>query len=101
MNQFVADKTKEIADLCQRFGVERLELFGSAASDHFDRDRSDVDFLVRFHPKESANWDDYFGLQFAFEELFQRPVDLVEEAAVENPFFWAAIERSRQVIYAA
>ena len=38
----------EIAQLCARFGVHRLELFGSAATGAFDPARSDVDFLVEF-----------------------------------------------------
>ena len=101
MTPLIANNTRDIAKLCERFRVARLELFGSAATDQFQEETSDVDFLVQFGSDSSSNWDDYFGLKFAFEELFHRSVDLVEESAVENPYFWRSIERTRQVIYAA
>src|SRR5260370_19592310 len=34
--------------LCQRFGVRRLDLFGSAVTGRFDPARGDIDFLVEF-----------------------------------------------------
>ncbi len=101
MTPVVAEKKADIQKLCERFGVERLELFGSATSDHFDPSRSDVDFLVRFQPQRTYGWSDYFGLQFALEDLFSRRIDLVDEPAVKNPYFWKSIESNREVIYAA
>ena len=48
----------EIPDLCRRFGVARLELFGSAASGAFDPQRSDLDFLVEFDADGSGLFED-------------------------------------------
>ena len=102
MTPVVAEKRADIQKLCEQFGVERLELFGSAASDRFDPLRSDVDFLVRFQPRPiQGSADAYFGLLFSLEDLFSRHIDLVEEQAVENPYFFRAIEPSREMIYAA
>ena len=39
---------EELRELCHRFHVRRLDLFGSAAGDHFDPARRDLDFLVEF-----------------------------------------------------
>ncbi len=39
-----------IARACERHGVLRLRVFGSALTDRFDPARSDVDFLVDFRP---------------------------------------------------
>ena len=101
MTPVVAEKKADIQMLCERFGVERLELFGSATSDRFDPSRSDVDFLVRFRPRPIEGCaDDYFGMLFSLEDLFLRHVDLVEEKAVENPYFFQAVEPSREMIYA-
>ncbi|MEK7358183.1 MAG: nucleotidyltransferase domain-containing protein, partial [Bdellovibrionota bacterium] len=68
-----------ISELCTRYGVARLELFGSAAEDRFDAERSDLDFLVEFMPDhELGPWlRHYFDLKEGLEDLFGRSVDLV------------------------
>ncbi len=93
---------EELRALCRRFHVRRLDLFGSAARGDFDPERSDIDFLVAFdrgapqHP-----FDAYFGFKEALEELFRRPVDLVEAGAVRNPYLKASIEGSREPVFEA
>ena len=93
----------EIAELCRRYGVARLEVFGSAArSDDFDPARSDVDFLVAFAEEAShAPLEQVFGLARELKAVLRRPVDLVEAGAVRNPYLRDSIERSRRVVYAA
>jgi predicted nucleotidyltransferase len=89
----------EIALLCRRLGVRRLEVFGSAArGDDFDADTSDADFLVEFEPHSPLQ--QFFGLADALERLVGRRVDLVEKGAIRNPFILASIERSHEVVYA-
>ena len=99
----IQNKQQEISDLCRRFHVQRLELFGSAAGDRFDPSRSDLDFLVLFEsgalPGEYA--DRYFGLLEGLEDLFGRRVDLVELEAIRNPYFYEVIQSSRTLLYAA
>lgn len=91
-----------IAELCRRFQVVRLDLFGSAAEVTFDPHRSDIDLLVEFGPVVVGKYADaWFGLHDALEALFQRPVDLVSDSAIRNPYFRAAVERTRQPLYAA
>ena len=51
MISLIENKRTVLTDLCRRFGVRRLELFGSAATDAFDPSRSDLDFLVEFLPE--------------------------------------------------
>lgn len=45
-----------MAELCQLFGVARLAVLGSAVTDRFDPDRSDVDFLVEFRDEARASF---------------------------------------------
>jgi hypothetical protein len=101
MIALVAQKKRELANLCQRFKVERLDLFGSAADGSFKSDTSDLDFLVRFtNPEPTGDYADrYLDLADAMERLFQRPVDLVTEQSVRNPYFRRVVEASRQLIY--
>jgi uncharacterized protein len=98
----VMARRAQVARLCERFGVSRLELFGSATGGRFDPERSDLDFLVVFsamEPREYARC--YFGLLGELQRLFGKPVDLVELEAQENPYFLAAIQPTRELLYAA
>jgi len=101
MLPLIETKRAEIAELCRRYHVRRLEVFGSAArGEDFDPARSDMDFLVEFDPAAKVSlFDTYFPLKEALETLFGRPVDLVEDGAVENPYLRAHIEQSREPVY--
>jgi uncharacterized protein len=102
MNTLVAERRGDIEELCRRYRVRQLELFGSAVGDRFDPQTSDLDFLVEFEglpPAEHARC--YFGLLFALTDLFGRDVDLVEAGAIRNPYFLRAIAKGRVPLYAA
>lgn len=91
-----------LSALCRRFGVRRLDLFGSAATGRFDPDRSDLDFLVAFDeplPPPSAYADAFFGLREGLEALFGRPVDLLTEPALENPYLRRRVEGERRPLF--
>jgi len=80
----IAEKREALAELCRRYGVERLEVFGSAArGTDFDRDRSDADFLVTFTPSARNDLAAFADLKEALERLLGRRVDLVEREAIE------------------
>jgi uncharacterized protein len=102
MDPTIAEHCDEIAELCRRFRVQRLELFGSAAKGNFISSLSDVDFLVEFESLPvGKHADTYFGLLEALEALFNRSVDLVMVRAIRNRYFLEAIEDSRMLLYAA
>ena len=103
MHAAIAEKQKELAELCRRYGVARLEVFGSAARGaDFDPLISDADFLVEFSPDSGlAPFDQYFDLAEALRHALGRPVDLVESGTVHNPYLRAAIDRSRELVYAS
>jgi hypothetical protein len=102
MHPLVVSKQQQVAALCRSRGVRRLELFGSAARDDFDAARSDLDFFVDLGDDPTVSpLDAYFGLKDDLETLFNRPVDLVSDGAVRNPYVMASIQRDRQLLYAA
>jgi predicted nucleotidyltransferase len=68
-------------EISDRFAIEHLGLFGSAARDEL-RDDSDVDVLVSFRGR--ATFDGYMGLKSYLEELFGRKVDLVTEKGLKR-----------------
>lgn len=103
MIEEIARHRNELAALCRRFGVRRLDLFGSAARGDFDPGRSDLDFLVEFDPAhpDALSLAAYFGFKEALEALFGRPVDLVEPGALRNPYLKESIYSSTEPVFAA
>ena len=102
MHSMIQDRHDALVDLCRRFHVRRLEVFGSATTDRFDPEQSDLDFLVDLgDPPDTNRADQYFGLLFALEELFGRPIDLVCSGAIRNRFFREVLDRTKVTVYAA
>lgn len=102
MQPIIETRRAEVAGLCRRFHVRRLEVFGSATTERFNPVTSDLDFLVEFEPMAPESYaDDYFGLLEALEGLFGKPIDLVSVRAIRNPYFAAGVDATRQTIYAA
>ena len=89
-----------VSELCRRFHVRRLDIFGSAAEGRFDPDRSDLDFLVSFEEPVTYDYADaYFGLLESLGALFGRKIDLITERSIENPYLRSEILAHRQLLY--
>jgi uncharacterized protein len=102
MHPAIAQHQSGISAICQRYRIQRLEVFGSAArADDFDPASSDADFLVEFAPGVQPGLDTFYGAKAALEALLGRDVDLVEPDAVRNPYVLASINSHREAIYAA
>jgi len=90
---------QDLQSLCKKHKVDKLYLFGSATNESFT-ESSDLDFLVRFHKIELAQ---YFGNYMTFKEklkkLFKREIDLVEEQALKNPILINAINQNKELLY--
>jgi predicted nucleotidyltransferase len=86
--------------LCRQNKVKSLYVFGSVLTGRFNND-SDIDMVVDIdstNPLESA--DNSFNLKFALQDLFNRPVDLLENKAIRNDYLRREIDNSKQLIYA-
>jgi hypothetical protein len=91
---------KQINEICRRYRVERLELFGSAASGKFDKASSDLDFIVQFTDADTPGIARrYFGLAEDLEQLFDRSVDLLTDRPFQNPYFAQAVAETREILY--
>ena len=101
MHSLIQEKQPAIAELCRRYGVQRLEVFGSAArGTDFDPATSDADFLVEFSVESGPpSLKIFFGLQSDLSQLLGRDVDLAEPAALRNPYVRASVNRTRELIY--
>ncbi|MCO5221417.1 MAG: nucleotidyltransferase domain-containing protein [Thermomicrobiales bacterium] len=89
-----------ISTLCQRYGVEKLDVFGSAATGAFDPERSDIDLIVTFADESPGLARRFVDFAEALESLFGRRVDLLIDKPFKNPYFRSSISRSRVTIYA-
>lgn len=102
MNSARTEHQAELEALCRRYGVRRLELFGSAAKESERLRGNDLDFLVEFDPlPPGGHANSYFGLLESLEALYGVPVDLVVASAIRNPFFRQSVERTKTLLYAA
>jgi uncharacterized protein len=102
MQDFITAKKDQIAELCRLRQVERLAIFGSAVRDDFDPTRSDVDVLVAFRPTDPfeivRNMD---SLHHDLVTLFDRPVHLIREGVIKNPYRLRSINHDKVSLYAA
>src|SRR5690606_882405 len=74
-----------IAQLCIKYGVIELAVFGSVLRDDFDPTRSDVDFLVRFIDNDAGDWGHkYVDMEEELDELLGRKVDVVSWRGIEQ-----------------
>ena len=95
----ITDNHAAITALCQRYGVVRLELFGSAAKGTFNPETSDLDFVVDLGVYGPGVTKRYLRLAESLEALFGRPVDLLTVPSIRSQYFIKELEASRQVLY--
>lgn len=90
-----------IIELCKKFHVRRLWVFGSILTPRFN-DKSDVDFCVDFDWDSISLMDaadNFFDFQYALEDVFGRKVDLTDDSSVRNPYFREELNEKRRLIY--
>jgi predicted nucleotidyltransferase len=91
------EQLEPLRSLCLRHGVLRLEVFGSAASGSFDPAHSDLDFIVQMQGEREPGYAQRFcRLAQDLEALYQRPVDLLTERMIRNPYFKEEVQRTRR-----
>jgi uncharacterized protein len=90
---------ERIAAFCEKHGVKRLSLFGSALRDDFGPD-SDVDILVEFHPGRTPGMFGYGQMILELREIIGREVDLRTPNDL-SPYFRAHVLREARPLHAA
>lgn len=102
MIALVDNRKKEIADICRKLAVRRLDVFGSAVGERFDAARSDIDFVVEFADHSQPGiLDRYLALADGLEALLHRQVDLVTVESIRNPYFRQVVDSTREAVYAS
>jgi len=99
MNRLIIDNMDKVNVLCKLHNVKALFVFGSVCTDEFN-DKSDIDLLISFLPMDYGDYaDNYFELVDKFENIFRRPVDLVTDKSLSNPFFIESVNKTKTQIY--
>jgi len=96
MQRLILDNIDEIKTLCIAHKVKTLFAFGSVCTDRFS-DKSDIDLLISFDQMDYA--DTFFDLADKFEDLFHRPVDLVTDKSLSNPYFIDSVNQTKTILY--
>lgn len=101
MSNNIDPKTNQLQQLCKKYSVKELYLFGSATTNDYSED-SDLDFLVKFDRRgfEGA-FDQFIDFKKELEQMYGRPVDLYHYKKFRNSIFQQEVERSKQLLYAA
>lgn len=99
MHSLIDEKMDQIRQLCIEHNVKRLFAFGSIVHGTFSED-SDIDLIVSFTPMDYGDYaDNYFSLADKFEALFNRPVDLITEKSLSNPYFIESVNKTKTRLY--
>jgi len=93
------DYVKDIEKLCREHKVKSLYAFGSVLTENFT-EQSDIDLIVDFANMDVKDYaDNYFDFKFSLQDILQKPIDLLEDKAIKNPYFRQSINQNRQLIY--
>ena len=98
MNTLSAHKN-EINALCANHKVRSLYAFGSVLTPNFNAN-SDIDLIVDFKDIDIKDYaDNYFDFKFSLQDILSRPVDLLEEQAIKNPYFRQVVNQTKELVY--
>lgn len=99
IQNLTADERQAVNDLCSRYRVRELALFGSVLRDE-ETATSDIDLLVEFESGAQVGFMTLSRMRRELSAILQRPVDLVPKQGLK-PRIRDAVLSSARIIYAA
>ncbi len=91
--------SRDIAILCEAHKVKHLYAFGSVLTEKFNKE-SDIDLIVDFANISLEDYaDNYFDFKFSLQDILKRPIDLLEEKAIKNPYLKNSIHQNSKLLY--
>lgn len=96
----ITSRRKSLFELCKKYKVNRLFVFGSSASSNFNSDTSDIDLIAEMddvNPVEKG--ENIMNLWTELEDLFSRKVDLLTSQKFRNPYLQKQVDATKQLIY--
>lgn len=98
--EIIEQKKDEISDLCRKHRVRALWVFGSATTDAWDPETSDIDFLVDLGEYDDEVAERYLTFADELEHLVGRRIDLISVGGLRRKRrLREELERTRVPIY--
>ena len=101
LNPVIRPLVPAITEVCRRHGVQWVALVGSSTQPDPAVVPRDVDLLIEFSPELEGLGSRYLALVEDLEHVTGRQIDIIERAAMRNPFLRAEFERTQVVLYEA
>jgi predicted nucleotidyltransferase len=99
MHHIITDNIHQIRMICDRQHIQSLFAYGSVCNEHFN-ETSDIDLLVSFKHLDYGDYaDNYFQTADMFEKIFNRPVDLVTDKSLKNPYIIKSVNQTKVLLY--
>tara|TARA_Y100000815_G_C13125342_1_gene418471 strand:- start:232 stop:567 length:336 start_codon:yes stop_codon:yes gene_type:complete len=90
----------DFTTLCKLYNVKNLYAFGSATTDQFDENSSDIDLLIEIEENDPLErGEKLLAIWDKLEEFFQRKVDLLTQSSLKNPILRKNIDATKILIY--
>jgi len=93
-----SDCRQQVSEICQRFHIKHLGLYGSAARGAL-RDGSDVNLLAEFADIDSMSMAKVERAEIEFGRLFGRHVSIVSQAILDDPLCVDAVMADLKIMY--
>jgi len=96
----IQPKLIDFTTLCKLYNVKNLYAFGSATTDQFDENSSDIDLLIEIEENDPLErGEKLLAIWDKLEEFFQRKVDLLTQSSLKNPILRKNIDATKILIY--
>jgi predicted nucleotidyltransferase len=97
----IDDYIIDIYHICKLHKVKTLFVFGSVLNNNFGKD-SDIDFIVDINSSDPIEYaENYFDIKFKLQDLFKKPIDLLEQKGIKNNHLIQSINKSKKILYEA
>lgn len=96
----IANQYSKLSELCNKYKVVKLFVFGSTATGTFNAKRSDIDLIVELDEENPLRRGELLiRLWSDLEYFFARKVDLLTNKKIQNPFLLKQIEQTKKIVY--
>lgn len=101
MTDIIDRHRDQIVEVCRRYDVARLYVFGSVVSGSFDSTTSDLDFQVDLGEYRPGVYHRYIGVYEGLSAIFGRKIDLITVRSSGNDRFMREVAATRRPVFVA
>ncbi|WP_417985214.1 nucleotidyltransferase family protein [Flavobacterium sp. ZT3P35] len=100
MKESIQIKLAEFLTLCKSHNVKNIYVFGSAVTENFNDESSDIDLLIEIDTTDPIErGENLMDIWDKLEEFFQRKVDLLTISSIKNPILRKNIDATKILLY--